>query len=279
MPRYKNVYNKKAVIPYNSLFLAFTYTIKSYNFKDSYFKDSGMATLSAYEHSAFKLSASKLSKPKLSAPMLYLLTNDDEFELLYRKLEAALATGLIGLLQVRRKHVLAQEDGQQQLCTEAQQIVALANKYDTAVVINDDIDLAARLGVGVHLGQQDGNISAAKQQLAPKQIIGRTCHGDIELVKEAFNDGADYAAMGAIFASTTKPNADTITRQQLIAGCQQDIDICIIGGLTAENITQLAELPLTYIAVVGDIMDLPVDKIATRCRQWQQALTEWRTPA
>lgn len=213
-------------------------------------------------------------KSKPLTPMLYLLTNDDEFELLYRKLEAALATGIIGLLQIRRKQVLAQENGQQQLYAEAQQIVTLAYKYDTAVVINDDIDLATRLGVGVHLGQQDGNVSAAKQQLALNQIIGRTCHGDIELVKEALNDGADYAAMGAVFASTTKPNADTITRQQLIDGCQQEIDICVIGGLTAENIDQLADLPLTYIAVVGDIMDLPVDKIAVRCQQWQQALAK-----
>ncbi|WP_201527889.1 thiamine phosphate synthase [Psychrobacter frigidicola] len=219
-------------------------------------------------------STNRSPKSKPLTPMLYLLTNDDEFELLYRKLEAALVTGVIGLLQIRRKQVLAQDDGQQQLYAEAQQIVTLAHKYDTAVVINDDIDLAARLGVGVHLGQQDGNISAAKQQLAAKQIIGRTCHGDFELVKEALNDGADYAAMGAVFASTTKPNADTITRQQLIDGCQQEIDICVIGGLTAENIDQLADLPLTYIAVVGDIMDLPVDKIAVRCQQWQQALAK-----
>ncbi|TXD97527.1 thiamine phosphate synthase [Psychrobacter frigidicola] len=221
--------------------------------------------------------------PKLLTPKLYLLTNDDEFELLYSKLEAALATGMIGLLQIRRKQVLSQKNGQQQLFNEAKQMVALAHKYDTQVVINDDIDLAVKLGVGVHLGQQDGNISTAKQQLAANQIIGRTCHGDIELVTEALNDGADYAAMGAVFASTTKPNANTISHQQLIAGCQlgidNGIDICVIGGLTAENIGQLAGLTLAYIAIVGDIMDFPVDKIAVRCQQWQQALTEWCAPS
>lgn len=212
-------------------------------------------------------------------PQLYLLTNDDAFDLLYAKLEIALATGVIALLQVRRKKVLAEQQGQAKLYHEAAQIVALAKKYQIKVVINDDIELAAKLGVGVHLGQGDGDISAAKQRLLPNQIIGRTCHGDIELVKEAKDDGADYAAMGAIFASHTKPNAATITRQQLIDGCQQEIDICIIGGLTAENIANLAELPLTYIAIVGDIMDLPVDKIAARCQQWQQALQSWHTPA
>ena len=213
------------------------------------------------------------------ATKLYLLTNDDGFELLYAKLEVALGTGMIGLLQIRRKKVLAQEDGQAKLYEEAVKIVALAKKHHVAVVINDDINLAARLGVGVHLGQQDGGVAEAKQQLLPNQIIGRTCHGNVELVKDAKNDGADYAAMGAVFTSTTKPNAATITRQQLIEGGSQEIDICVIGGLTAENIKQLAGLPLTYIAVVGDIMDLPVEKIAKRCQQWQQALTLWNTPA
>ena len=213
------------------------------------------------------------------APKLYLLTNDDGFELLYAKLEVALGTGMIGLLQIRRKKILAQEDGQAKLYEEAVKIVALAKQHNVAVVINDDINLAARLGVGVHLGQQDGGVAEAKQQLLPNQIIGRTCHGNVELVKDAKNDGADYAAMGAVFASNTKPNAATITRQQLIEGGSQEIDICVIGGLTAENIKQLAGLPLTYIALVGDIMDLPVEKIAKRCQQWQQALTLWNTPA
>ena len=213
------------------------------------------------------------------APKLYLLTNDDEFTVLYAKLEAAFATGLIALLQIRRKKTLQLPDGATKLYDEALQIVRLAKTYDVPVVINDDIKLAEKLGVGVHLGQQDGDINDAKRQLAPKQIIGRTCHGDVELVKEAKKEGASYAAMGAVFASSTKPNANIISRQELIDGCQQGIDICVIGGLSAENIVELAGLPIAYVAVVGDIMDLPVQQIAARCQQWQQALDTWRTPA
>ena len=213
------------------------------------------------------------------APKLYLLTNDDEFTDLYAKLEAALATGLIGLLQIRRKKTLQLADGALRLQDEAQHIVRLAKTYKVPVVINDDMELAEKLGVGVHLGQQDGNINDAKRQLAPKQIIGRTCHGDVDLVKEAKKEGASYAAMGAVFASNTKPNANIISRQELIDGCQQGIDICVIGGLSAENIVELAGLPIAYVAVVGDIMDLPVQQIAARCQQWQQALDTWRAPA
>lgn len=211
-------------------------------------------------------------------PRLYLLTNDDEFVLLYQKLEAALATGLIALLQVRRKQTLALPDGEARLYEEALKIVALAKAHNVAVVINDDIELAARLGVGVHLGQTDGDINDAKQQLASDQIIGRTCHGDVDLVTKAKNDGASYAAMGAVFTSATKPNADIVSRSQLIQGCQEGIAMCVIGGLTAENVLELAGLPITYVAVVGDIMDLPVAQIANRCQQWQQAFSNWETP-
>lgn len=216
-------------------------------------------------------------------PKLYLLTNDDDISLLLTKLKTAFATNLIAVVQIRRKQVLAQPNGSQQLYDEALEIIALAQQYKVAVVINDDTALAAKLGVGVHLGQGDGDISTAKQLIAADQIIGRTCHGDSQLVKQALEDGADYAAMGAVFASTTKPHANIISREQLNAGCQLSLDkplnICVIGGLSAENIGQLAGLPLTYIAVVGDIMDLAVEQIAQRCQQWQQALSIWQTLA
>ena len=213
------------------------------------------------------------------APKLYLLTNDDEFTVLYAKLEAALATGLIGLLQIRRKKTLQSANGAAELYNEAAQIVRLAKSHHVPVVINDDIELAEKLGVGVHLGQQDGDIDDAKRHLKPEQTIGRTCHGDVDLVTEAKKEGASYAAMGAIFASNTKPNANVISRQQLIDGCQQGIDICVIGGLSPENITEFSGLPIAYVAVVGDVMDLPVHQIAARCQQWQQALDAWYAPA
>lgn len=210
-------------------------------------------------------------------PKLYLLTNDDDIDLLLSKLAVALATGSIHLLQIRRKKVLAQTDGLEKLYKEGLKIVALATHYGVKVVMNDDIDLAARLGVGVHLGQEDGSILEAKRRLDPKQIIGRTCQGNVQWVNKAREEGASYAAMGAMFASNTKRNAKMITRAQLVAGTEQGIDICIIGGLNTKNIHELKGLPITYVAVVGDIMDLSLDKIAKRCQQWQKALNNWHS--
>lgn len=218
-----------------------------------------------------------LTASNLLVPKLYLLTNDDELSVLMTKLEIALATGAVDLLQIRRKKVLALKDGANTLYQEALQIVALAKKYKVAVVINDDVALAEKLGVGVHLGQGDGSIEEARRRLGGEQVIGRTCHDNVDLVIKAKQEGASYAAMGAIFSSTTKPDAQPVEHSKLIVGGQQGIDICVIGGLTAENIIQLQDLPIRYVAVVGDIMDLSVDKIAYRCQQWQQALLTWST--
>jgi len=147
-------------------------------------------------------------------------------------------------LQIRRKKTLQSANGKAELYEEARQIVSLARAYNVDTVMNDDIVLAKELGIGVHLGQQDGEINNAKTALAPSEIIGRTCHGDVALIKQAKEDGASYAAMGAVFASNTKPNANVISRQQLIEGCQQGIDICVIGGLTAENSWRVCQLPM-----------------------------------
>ena len=84
---------------------------------------------------------------KEPAPKLYLLTNDDEFAVLYAKLEAALATGLVALLQIRRKKTLQAVNGKAKLYEEARRIVSLAKAHDVAVVMNDDIALAKKLGI------------------------------------------------------------------------------------------------------------------------------------
>lgn len=215
------------------------------------------------------------SATMITHPQLYLLTNDDEFALLYQKLEIALATGAVSLLQVRRKQVLAQSNGREQVYSEAQQLLALATRYNVAMVMNDDIALAQQLGIGVHLGQGDGDVTMARQALGDQIIIGRTCHQSLDLVQAALQEGANYAAMGAVFASTTKPKAQIVSREALVAGAQQGIDLCVIGGITAENIGELRGMPIRYVAVVGDILNLPVTAIAARCELWQQELSHW----
>ena len=116
---------------------------------------------------------------------LYLITNDDPIQLLLEKLEAALSTKQVAILQYRRKKV-AQSDQ----ANEVKQIKQLCEKYQTPFLINDDLDLAEQFSLGVHLGQSDGEISDAVQRLPQGVIIGRTCLNSIELAEKAIAEGA-----------------------------------------------------------------------------------------
>ena len=127
---------------------------------------------------------------------LYLITNDDPIQLLLEKLEAALSTKQVAILQYRRKKV-AQSDQ----ANEVKQIKQLCENYQTPFLINDDLDLAEQFSLGVHLGQSDGEISDAVQRLPHGVIIGRTCLNSIELAEKAIAEGASYVAFGAIYAN------------------------------------------------------------------------------
>ncbi|WFF37709.1 thiamine phosphate synthase [Moraxella nasibovis] len=213
-----------------------------------------------------------------STPKLYLLTNDDEISTLIDKLERALDTGAVSLLQIRRKATLKQYD----LATvyqEAELLVSLADKYDVDVVMNDDLELASHFCTGVHLGQRDGSVAVARQLLGDEVVIGRTCHADIALFKQAKKEGASYGAMGTAFASLTKPRAGIVPMPTLQKTAKVDLPLCVIGGIALDNVYQLrdglGDTPLEYIAVTADIMSHSSETIAAKCRAWQLKLQNW----
>ena len=198
---------------------------------------------------------------------LYLITNDDSLPDLLPKLEAAMQAG-IALLQYRRKKTPAhlQEN-------EAQEILTLSTLYNVPLVINDNVDLAERLQCGVHLGQGDGSLLDARKRLGNDAIIGRTCHNSLEMAQEAYEDGASYLAFGAVYPSSTKPNAQQVSFEILSkAKAMFELPICAIGGLTAENIMPVKSSGLDLFAVVSDILDLPVPQIQHRVNLWNQVI-------
>jgi len=195
---------------------------------------------------------------------LYLITNDDPIELLLEKLEAALATHQIEILQYRRKKV---EKADQ--LHEVERIKVLCDFYKVPLVINDDIRLAAQFGLSVHLGQTDGEIIEAKTQLPENMIIGRTCANSIELAEQAVADGATYIAFGAIYATSSKPEAGSIGLETLKLARQKfSLPICAIGGLTVKNAQPVIQAGADLCAVISDILALPAEEIPGRVQAW-----------
>ena len=107
--------------------------------------------------------------------------------------EAALKGGA-RLLQYRDK-----SDDQARRLREASVLAELCARHGAELIINDDAELAARLGVGLHLGQADGSLAAARALLGRKAIIGATCHASLALAEQAAREGASYIAFGRFF--------------------------------------------------------------------------------
>jgi len=197
---------------------------------------------------------------------LYLITNDDPIQLLLEKLDAALATKQVAILQYRRKKI---EKSNQP--AEVEQIKLLCEKYQVPFVINDDLELAAQFGLGVHLGQSDGEITDAKSQLPQNVIIGRTCLNSLELAQKAIADGATYIAFGAVYATSTKPEAGNVGIEVIKqAAAQYDLPICAIGGLTVENSKPVIEAGADLCAVISDILGRSTAEIPARVQAWAQ---------
>ena len=195
---------------------------------------------------------------------LYLITNDDPLELLLAKLEGAMANGGIAVLQYRRKKI-AKEDQ----IYEIEYMKAMCAEYGVLFVINDDLEMAVKYGVGVHLGQDDGSIVDAVARLPKGVLIGRSCNNSLELAEQAIADGANYVAFGAIYATDSKPEAGNIGLETLkLAKEKLNVPLCAIGGLTVENSKEVIESGADYCAVISDILGLPMNAIPERLDEW-----------
>ena len=201
---------------------------------------------------------------------LYAITDS---ELLKGKLlpyvEAALKGGAT-LLQYRDK---SSDDARR--LREAEALRELCNRYGAALIINDDAELAARLGVGLHLGQGDGSLSVARALLGRKAIIGGTCHAQLELAEAAAKEGVNYVAFGRFFNSTTKPGAPSADIALLTAAkAKVNLPIVAIGGVTLDNAPELIAHGASMVAVVHGLFGADsADEVERRARAFSALFT------
>ena len=173
--------------------------------------------------------------------------------------EAALDGG-VTLLQYRDK-----SGDETRRLREATELLKLCERYKTRLIINDDAEVAARLGVGVHLGQTDGSLADARALLGHKAIVGATCHAQLELATKAKADGATYVAFGRFFNSNTKPGAPTCTLDMLTEARKRiALPIAVIGGVTLENAAPLVAHGADLLAVVHGLFGAETAQEVTR---------------
>lgn len=202
---------------------------------------------------------------------LYLITPPaiPDLAVFARDLEAALDAGDVAALQIRLKDA----DDAAVLAAVAA-LKPLAQARGVAVILNDRPDLAARSGCdGVHLGQSDGSVSAARTMMGRDAMIGVTCHDSRELAMDAAEAGADYVAFGAFYPTDTKA---TMHRPdpEILTIWQETVEIpCVaIGGITAATAGELARAGADFVAVSAAVWNHP-DGPAEGVRALQQALS------
>jgi len=136
---------------------------------------------------------------------------------------------------------------------EARAIKKLTDAYNIPFVINDAVDVALAVDAdGVHVGQDDSDAGALREQLGDK-IIGVSAD-TVELARKAEADGADYIGVGAIYSTATKTDAEVVAFETIAAICKAvTIPVVAIGGLNETNILSLKGTGVDGVALVSAI--------------------------
>ena len=166
-------------------------------------------------------------------PKVYPITDPDLCGLSHAEQVSRFVAGGATLIQLRDKHAASRD-----FYYQAKAALQIARKHGVRLTINDRVDIALAVGAdGVHLGQADMPVGAARRLLGRGAIIGISTH-DLPQAKLAAAMPVDYVAFGPIFKTSTKENPDQITGlEALRAVCAivGDLPVVAIGGITLAN--------------------------------------------
>ena len=185
------------------------------------------------------------------AMLLYAVTDQmwlKEGETLGDVVESVLQNGAT-FLQIREKD-LAQDAFE----AEAERLKTLCTQHEVPFVVNDSVEIALQCDAdGVHVGQSDIKGRDIRSIIGPDKILGISA-GTVEEAIAAEIAGADYIGVGAIFGTSTKKNARSMTMERLKEIVSSvSIPVVAIGGISTENILQLRGSGVDGVAVVSAI--------------------------
>ena len=174
-----------------------------------------------------------------------------------------LSDGGATLIQLREKHLPPRD-----FYKQAEEALRVARKRGVRILINDRVDIALALKAdGVHLGQGDLPPSAARRLLGDQAIIGLSTH-NMEQACRATSLPIDYLAIGPIFATSSKGNADPVVGLEGLRQARKTvgrISLVAIGGISQEQVSQVLVAGADAVAVIGAILANP-QEIVTRMR-------------
>lgn len=174
----------------------------------------------------------------------------------------AMLAGGARMLQVRLKDAPART-----VLAVAATLAADAHRVGALLVVNDRPDLARAAGAdGVHLGQDDLPVAAARRILPPPALVGLSTHDDAEFTA-ALAAGADYVAIGPIYATTSTAAALPPPRGPLAlraARARTRLPLVAIGGITVDSAPAVRAAGADCVAMIGALVRAPDVAAATR---------------
>jgi thiamine-phosphate pyrophosphorylase len=179
---------------------------------------------------------------------------------LMRRVSLAIAGGAV-VIQYRDKG-----PGTAAYRDEVVAMATLCRKQGVPLIVNDDLDLAAAIGAaGVHLGQEDASLQAARARLGADAIIGISCYNDLQRAREAVQAGADYVAFGRFYPSRSKPEA-VLAEPDLLMQASRELasPIVAIGGITPANGRTLLAAGASLLAAIHGVFGQPDIEAAAR---------------
>lgn len=169
-------------------------------------------------------------------------------ETLYDQVKKALDGGAT-FVQLREKNL-----DREVFLAEAKEIQKLCKEYGVPFVVNDEVSIAKDIDAdGVHVGQSDMETMDVRKILGPDKIIGVSAQ-TVEQAIIAEKHGADYLGVGAVFTTGSKDDADDVSHETLKAICEAvSIPVIAIGGITKDNVAELAGSGICGVAVISAI--------------------------
>ncbi len=177
-------------------------------------------------------------------------------------------------IQLREKALPARE-----VVEIGKRVAAICRASGVLFIINDRADVAVACEAdGVHVGQDDLPVTAARQIMGSGKIVG-TSAGTVDEAVHAQEEGADYLGVGSVFSTSTKPDAGAAIGvgefERIARGVR--IPVVGIGGITADNIAEVIRAGAAGVAVIAAVVgEQDIAEAARRLRERIDAARDHR---
>lgn len=203
----------------------------------------------------------------LNLPKIYPITDAEISGLSHTEQVRRLIAGGATLIQLREKQKAAGD-----WFPDALEAAKLCREAGVLCIVNDRVDVALAIDAdGVHLGQDDMPVAAARRLLGQDKIIGLSTH-DIGQLEAALREPVDYLAIGPIFDTSTKSDPDPAIGIEMLSKAAKTsgmMPLVAIGGIKADNLASIISAGAASAAIIGALLSDPA-KISKRFRKYSQ---------